>query len=75
MDETKEKIIIMNGFSKEEMRELITWYKKNTNLPPAIFAGITKYSIEWKIKDLLNELINEDKEIKKQLIDKKNKPS
>ncbi len=60
------KIIIVNGFTEDELKEFILWYKKNEKLPKPIFAVITEHSIEWKVKDLLNELIKEDEEIKKQ---------
>ncbi len=64
------KVIILNGFTQEELREFLTWYKQNKNLPPSIFAVITEHSIEWKVKDLLEELVKEDEEMKKR---KKNK--
>ena len=70
MDKVDEKIIIMNGFTREEIREIIDWYKKNKNLPPVIFASVTEHSIEWKLGDLLKELIKEDKEIKRGLSEK-----
>ncbi len=64
------KIIIVNGFTKEELKELIAWYRKNEKLPEAIFAVVTEHSIEWKLKDLLQELIKEDEEMKKLRKDK-----
>lgn len=70
MDKVDEKIIIMNGFTREEIREFIDWYKKNKNLPSVIFASVTEHSIEWKLGDLLKELIKEDKEIKRRLSEK-----
>ncbi len=65
------KIIIINGFSEEELKEFLSWYKQNEKLPKSIFAVVTEHSIEWKVKDLLEELVKEDEEMKK--IREKNK--
>ncbi len=59
------KIIIVNGFTEEELKEFLSWYRKNENLPKSIFAVVTQHSIEWKLGDLLKELIREDEEMKK----------
>ncbi len=64
------KVVILNGFTKEELKEFLSWYKKNEKLPKAIFAVVTEHSIEWKVKELLEELIKEDEEMKKLKKDK-----
>lgn len=62
--ENKDKVIILEGFSDEQLHNLIDIYKKN-KLPKCIFASITNRSREFKLKDLINELKKEHKAIKK----------
>ncbi len=66
-DIKKAKVIIINGFSSEELKEFISFYKKNPNLPVPIFATVTDNSIEMKVKDLLKELIEENAVFNKML--------
>ena len=59
------KVIILNGFKEEELKEFLSWYKKNEKLPKSIFAVVTEHSMEWKVKDLIKELVKEDEEVKR----------
>jgi len=61
------KIIIINGFTNEELKEFLSFYKKNPNLPVPIFATVTDNSLEMKVKDLIEELIEEDENFKKMM--------
>lgn len=61
------KIIIINGFTNEELKEFLSFYKKNPNLPVPIFATVTDNSLEMKVKDLIEELIEEDGNFKKMM--------
>ncbi len=56
----KEKIVILSGFSDQELHNFIDFYKLG-NLPKAIFATVTKNNKEFKIKDLIKELKKEHK--------------
>ena len=62
--EEKEKIIILSGYSDEQLHDFINNYKKN-KLPKAIFAAITKHNKNFKLKDLLKELKKEYKAVNK----------
>ena len=61
------KIIIINGFTNEELKEFLSFYKKNPNLPVPIFATVTDNSLEMKVKDLIEELFEEDENFKKMM--------
>ncbi len=67
------KIIIINGFTNEELKEFIAFYKKNPNLPIPIFATVTDNSLQMKVKDLIEELIEEDKNFKDMMKEMKDK--
>ena len=62
--EEKHKIIILSGYSDEQLHDFINNYKKN-KLPKAIFATITKHNKNFKLKDLLKELKKEYKAVNK----------
>ena len=59
----KEKIIILSGFSDEELHNFIDFYKLG-NLPKPIFASVTKNNKEFKLGNLINELKKEHKLMK-----------
>jgi len=59
------RVILLHNFSDSEVIEFINHYKKNENLPKSIIAVTTPTSLEWKVRDLMDELIKEDEEIKK----------
>ena len=61
--EEKHKVIILSGFSDEQLNNFINIYKKN-KLPEATFATVTKTSKEFKIKDLVKELKKEKRMMK-----------
>ncbi len=62
-----ERTIIFHGFSGEELETLIKILKKNfPDYKDIILATTTKTSLEWKVKDLINELIEEREYFKKQ---------
>ncbi len=67
------KIIIINGFTNEELKEFLAFYKKNPNLPIPIFATVTDNSLQMKVKDLIEELIEEDKNFKDMMKEMKDK--
>lgn len=58
------KIVLLNGFTREEIFSFIQIYK-SLGLPKALFAMITNHSINWKLKDLIYHLIQEEKELKR----------
>lgn len=55
------KFVLLANFSKEEVFELISWYKQNKKLPPSIFASVTETVLKWRVSEWLQELENEDK--------------
>jgi DNA-binding transcriptional MerR regulator len=55
------KAVLLSGFTNEEIREFLNWYKQNKKLPRVILASVTETALEWKVKDWLKELEEEDR--------------
>jgi len=56
----EEKAIIFHGFSHEELNLLIRTIKKVPDAPKDIIRAVTTpTSLEWKVKDLIEELSKE----------------
>ncbi|KLO22399.1 hypothetical protein X275_06170 [Marinitoga sp. 1197] len=67
-DKIKETpVIILNGFTSDEINKIMKAIKNVEGLPRIIFATTTETNINWTIKDLINELKQEDIEVKKAL--------
>lgn len=58
------RIVLLNGFSREEIFAFLEKYKK-LKLPKALFAMVTQHSINWTLKDLIYHLIAEEKGMRK----------
>ncbi|MGQ9855193.1 MAG: DUF3783 domain-containing protein [Fervidobacterium sp.] len=65
MSEKSEKIIIMHGFEKAEILQLMRVVKENFQGEELIFASTTPTSLTWKVQDLIEELKSEHEEFKK----------
>ncbi len=66
-EKTNEKVIIFHGFTGEELETLIKILKKNfPKYKETILATTTETSMNWKVKELINELIEESEYFKKQ---------
>ncbi|SHN58678.1 DUF3783 domain-containing protein [Fervidobacterium gondwanense] len=65
MSEKSEKIIIMHGFEKPEILQLMRVVKENFQGEELIFASTTPTSLTWKVQDLIEELKSEHEEFKK----------
>jgi len=64
--ELENKVIIMNGFTYEELNKIINAVKKLFDNPKdLIFAKTTETSVEMKLKDLIVDM-SEDHEYLKQ---------
>lgn len=63
--ERGKKVILLHNFKDSEVREFLEILKKSENLSKSIVAVTTETSIQWKVGDLMNELIKEDEEIRK----------
>ncbi|MCA1926946.1 MAG: DUF3783 domain-containing protein [Calditerrivibrio sp.] len=57
------KVILFHNFNKEQIFDFINFYK-SLGMARPIFAMVTQHSIEWKIKDLIYHLLQEEKEVK-----------
>ncbi|KLO24885.1 MULTISPECIES: DUF3783 domain-containing protein [unclassified Marinitoga] len=67
-DKIKETpVIILNGFTGDEINKIMKAIKNVEGMPRIIFATTTETNINWTIKDLINELKQEDIEVKKAL--------
>ncbi len=62
----EEKIIIFHGFSKETLLKIMDAIKKTTKGEDIIMAITTPTSLEWKVKDLVEELSQEHRYMKKE---------
>ncbi len=58
------KVMILHGFSNKEINIIFDVLKNNESLKKTIVAVTTPVSIEWKIKDLIGELLLEDEALK-----------
>jgi len=58
-------VIIMNGLNNEQTLKVMKAVKSIEGIPRIIFASTTQTSLEWKVKDLLQELKAEDDEFRK----------
>lgn len=58
------KVMILHGFSNKEINIIFELLKNNEPLKKTIVAVTTPESIEWKVKDLINELLQEDEALK-----------
>ncbi|MBU1197394.1 DUF3783 domain-containing protein [Candidatus Micrarchaeota archaeon] len=48
-----EKIILLDGFSENDVRAFIEFYKKSHNLPPAIIAVSTDATRQLPLKQVI----------------------
>ncbi len=66
-EKMNEKVIIFHGFTGEELEILIKILKKDfPKYKDTILATTTETSLNWKVKELINELIEEREYFKKQ---------
>ncbi len=64
--ESKEKVIVFHGFSKEELPALMKAIKEAAGEEEDIIMAVsTPTSLEWKLKDLIAELVREHEFFKK----------
>ncbi len=59
------KIILLHNFEKSEILKLMKAVKETFPAEEIIFASTTPTSLEWKVKDLIDELNKEHEEFKK----------
>ncbi|MFP3318805.1 MAG: DUF3783 domain-containing protein [Thermoplasmata archaeon] len=62
--ERGKRVILLHNFKDSEVKEFLELLK-NSNLSRSIVAVTTDISLEWKVRDLMDELIKEDDEIKR----------
>ncbi|MCI4434022.1 MAG: DUF3783 domain-containing protein [Thermoplasmata archaeon] len=63
-EERGKRVILLHNFKDSEVKEFLELLK-NSNLSRSIVAVTTDISLEWKVRDLMDELIKEDDEIKR----------
>jgi hypothetical protein len=54
-----ENVIVFHGFSKEKLSKVMEAVKKVSDGDDVIMAVSTPTSLEWKLKDLIEELTKE----------------
>lgn len=57
------KFVLMHNLSNDEIKKVLSTFK-SAHVKDVIFATTTKTSLEWKLSDLLSELIKEDEYFK-----------
>lgn len=67
MEETSQnkKVVLLHNFEKSEILKLMKVVKETFPAEEIIFASTTPTSLEWKVKDLIDELNKEHEEFKK----------
>ncbi len=60
------KIIVFHGFSKEKLNKVINAIKKVSEGDNIIMAVSTPTSLEWKLKELIEELTKEHEYMKRE---------
>lgn len=64
MDE--HKVVFMHGFSQEEMTRIIRGVRSVVEDPASVaFCMSTENNFEWKVKDMLSDVIEEHEYMKK----------
>jgi lysophospholipid acyltransferase (LPLAT)-like uncharacterized protein len=61
-----EKIIVFHGFSKKQLNKVIEAIKKVSEGENIIMAVSTPTSLEWKLKELIEELTKEHEYMKRE---------
>lgn len=65
-EDLTQRVIIMNGFSAEEMDTILKVVKKSVSDPKdVIFAMTTKTSVEMKLRDLIEDMTEDHEYLKK----------
>ncbi|BAL81350.1 DUF3783 domain-containing protein [Caldisericum exile] len=60
------KFLLLGNFTNEEIVKIMQKVKEVINIEDVIFATLTETVKEWKVKDWLKELEEEDAYFKKQ---------
>lgn len=58
------KMVVFHNFQKDQILNFLNLYRAK-DLPRAIFAMVTAHSIQWKLKDLIAHLQEEDRQARK----------
>jgi hypothetical protein len=67
----QQRFVLLNGFSKEELSSLIKACRAALPDKEFIFAVTTETNLEWKVSDLIDEVLKEHEFMKQQ---RENKP-
>ena len=65
-EKQEHKVVFMHGFSQEEMTRIMRGVKSVVEDPGMVaFSMSTENNIDWKVKDLLADVIEEHEYMKK----------
>ena len=65
-EDLPQRVVLMNGFSAEEMDTILKAVKKAVSDPQdVIFAMTTKTSVEMKLRDLIEDMTEDHEYLKK----------
>lgn len=65
MKEEIKKYILFSGFNNEEVKKIITCIKNCSFYTGIIFATTTETTMEWTVKEWLEELSKEDESMRR----------
>lgn len=65
-EERGKRVILLHNFKDSEVKEFLELLKGNEKLSRSIVAVTTEISLDWKVRDLMDELIREDEEIRRE---------
>jgi hypothetical protein len=57
-------VIIMSGLENKQILQIMKTIKNLEDIPEIVFASTTPTNVEWKLKDLINE-VNKEHEMMK----------
>jgi hypothetical protein len=66
IDSSEKKIMILHNFERTDYLKLVASLESSGLSNNTIVAITTPVTLDWKVKDLLNELLIEDESVKKE---------
>lgn len=64
--DTQEKVVILHGFNNQEIHRLLPAIREAADKDKEIvFAMTTETNLEWKVGDMIQEVTEEHRELKK----------
>ena len=59
--DSEHKILVFLGFNDLQVSAVLNGFPKNSELTRPIFCGLTEQNLNWPLKELIEHLVEEDK--------------